>query len=117
MKRKIEIDDTLQERVESVQKELNSRFDEIRKENPDFDADDIYQEICDSISKIVDSNTPIYYSDIDALYYLYSNELEDAYNNAGCYNAQPDNYRQVCIYFYLEQQAYGYLQELRDEMD
>ena len=117
MKRKIEIDDTLEETVEQCKAELKEKFDEIVKENPDYDSDNIYQGICDSVHEICDSNTPIYYSEIDGLYYLYSNELEEAYNNAGCYTEQPENYRQVCIYFYLEEKTYEYLQNLQDEFE
>lgn len=117
MKRNIEIDDTLEETVEQVKVEVKERFDEIVEENPDFDSENIYQEICDSLGEICDVNTPIHTREIDGLYYLYSDMLEDAYNDAGCYDKQPNNYRQVCIYFYLEQQAHEYLQELRDEFE
>ena len=117
MKRNIEMDDTLEERIADVKAEVKERFGEIVKENPDYDSEDIYQDIVDSISEIVDSNTPIYTKEIDDLYYLYGFEFEEAYNNAGCYNEQPDNYRQVCIYFYLEEQAYEYFRELQAEFE
>jgi len=117
MKRNVEMDDTLDEIIEDVKREIKEKFEEIAKENPNFDADDIYQEICDSISEIVDSSTPIYTKEIDDLYYLYGQEFEEAYNNAGCYDKQPDNYRQVCIYFYLVDQAHEYLRELQTEFE
>jgi hypothetical protein len=113
MKRQIEIDDTLQERVEQTKLEVKEQFDEIAKENPDYDGDDIYQKICDFVVEIVDSNTPIYRFEIDGLHYLYGGELEEAYEDAGCYDKQSDNYRQVCIYFYLEAKAHEYLEKLQ----
>jgi len=117
MKRNVEMNDTLGERIADVKQEVKERFDEIVKENPDYDSEDIYQEIVDSISEIVDSITPIYNNEIDDLYYLYGYELEEAYNNAGCYNEQPNNYRQVCIYLYLEERAYKYFRELQTEFE
>jgi len=120
MKRNIEIDDTMQERIDSVNTEIKKRFDEIVKENPDYgkeNGEDIYQEICDYLTEMCDAGTPIYNKEIDDLYYLYGNELENAYNNAGCYDTPPHNYRHVCIFFYLEQQAHDYLQELLDEFE
>lgn len=117
MKRNVEMDDTLDERIADVKQEVKERFDEIVKENPDYNSEDIYQEIVDGISEIVDSNTPIYNKEIDDLYYLYGNELEETYENAGCYHEQPNNYRQVCIYFYLEEQAHEYFRELQTEFE
>jgi len=117
MKRQIEIDDTMDETVAQVKEDVKDKFKEIVKANPDYDSDDIYQEIIDGIHEIVDSNTPIYNKEIDDLYYLYGNELEEAYENAGCYDKQPVNYRQVCIYFYLEEKAHEYLRELQDEFE
>lgn len=117
MKHNVEMDDTLDERIANVKQELKEQFDEIIKENPDYSFEDIYQKIVDSISEIVDSNTPIYTKEIDDLYYLYGFEFEAAYNNAGCYHEQPNNYRQVCVYFYLEEQAHEYFRELQTEFE
>lgn len=117
MKRNVEMNDTLDERIADVKEEVKEKFEEIVKENPDFSSEDIYQEIVDSITGICDSNTPIHNKEIDDLYYLYGNELEEAYDNAGCYTEHPNNYRQVCIYFYLEEQAHEYFRELQTEFE
>ena len=117
MKRNVEMDDTLDEIIASVKTEVKERFEEIVKENPEYSSDDIYQEAVDSITEICDSSTPIYTKEIDDLYYLYGNEFEEAYENAGCYDKPPDNYRQVCIFFYLSDQAQGYFQELQTEFE
>jgi len=117
MKRNIEIDDTMQERIDSVNTEIKKRFDEIVKENPDYDREDIYQEICDYLTEMCDANTPIYDKYIDDLYYLYGDALENAYKDTGGYDTPPHNYRQICIFFYLEQQAHDYLRELLDDFE
>lgn len=58
----------------------------------------------DLIGEIADQHTPIWTSVIQALYFLYSPELEEAFNNAGLYEKLPENYQQVSICLYLEQQ-------------
>ena len=116
MKKTIEIDDTLQERVDYCKDELKEQFADYFTDNPGMvDFDDFYQE--DSVHEIADSNTPIYNHEINTLYYLYGNDLDDSYNNAGCYSEPPDNYKQVCIYFYLEEQIHEYMREMNDKFD
>lgn len=112
MRRKIEIDDTMDENIDCVKEELFNRTKDYLKENLDIsDVDEVYQNIADDVHEIVDSSTPIYYSEIDALFYLYGDEVEEAYKNAGCYTEPPENFRQVCIYFYLEEKAWDYWRE------
>ena len=119
MKRTVVIEDDLEERVDCCKSELLDNFIEYLKDNPDIDDFDEYyqQEASDQIHEIVDSNTPIYYSNIDDLYYLYSDEFEKAYRNAGCYSDPPDNYKQVTIYFYLYEQTSEFLKELEEWFD
>jgi len=130
MKVTLEIEDSLQERVDSTVSESVERAIQYMNDNDDFDtyygmsANDLIEKSLrydGTFYEIVDSNTPIYYSDIDGIYYLHSNVLEEAYNNAGIYNEQPDNYRQVCIYLYIEQEAWPLIEEkieeIKSEMD
>jgi len=57
---------------------------------------------CDQFHEITDSNTPIYYSEIDGLFYLYKDELIEAYENAGVGNLSDEmNPNQTCIYYFL----------------
>lgn len=111
MKRTIEIEDTLSERLDDVKYEIKEHLINYVKENPgeDFDSwqDAIRYDGTDH--EIVDSSTPIYYSEIDSNYYLHGDELDEAYRAAGCYDSPPENYRQVCIYFWLEQEAWEWV--------
>lgn len=113
MKRTIEIDDTLQETIEEAKDELRADFASYLKENPDTEDMDTYWQAqgADMMHEIADSNTPIYYGEIDGLYYLYSDELEEAYENEGVGNGSEDNHRQVTIYCYIGQALSNYYNE------
>jgi len=119
MKRTIEIEDNLSELVEQCQEELKEDFVDYLRENPDItDFDTYYQKQgCDRVSEIVDSSTPIYYSDIDGLYYLHGNDLDEAYDNAGIGDRSEENYRQGAIYFYLSENTFDYMRELQEWFD
>ena len=108
MKRTIEIDDILDDTVEDTKTETIDLLEEIHKENPDFDKDQCVEamQYDGRDSEIVDSNTPIYYSKIDGLYYLYANDFDEAYNNAGIGDGSEDNHRQVAIYCYLQEKQW-----------
>lgn len=113
MNRTIEIEDDLQERVDGCCKEAMERCMDYLKENLDtYDEDEVYQNgLADDMHEIADSWVPIYTKEIDDLFYLYSSELEEAYENTGCYDQPPGNYKQVCIYFYLSEQLQEYWQD------
>ena len=119
MKRTVEIDDTLQDDVQTCKEELLEDFIDYLRENPDTsDFDEYYQnQGCDRASEIADSSTPIYYSDIDGLYYLYGNEFDEAYNNAGIGNGTEDGYRQVAIYCYLSEKTFEFMHNLESWFD
>ncbi len=122
-KRTIEIEDDLDETVQDVKDEILENFKEYFKEyfkdNSDISDFDTYYQAqgCDSVHEIADSNTPIYYSDIDGLYFLYGNEFDEAYNNAGLGDGTEDNHRQVAIYCYLSEKGFDYLRELENAFD
>jgi hypothetical protein len=118
-KRTVEMDDNLDETVDQVKEEIRNNFIEWLRDNPDCeDFDDYYQSKgCDSVNEIADSNTPIYNKEIDDLYYLYSEEFDEAYKNAGIGDGTEDNHKQVAICMYLEAQGFDYLEELRGEFE
>jgi len=113
MKRTITINDTLQETVDHCIEELKDKLIEYWQDNLDK------EEIClsndidydGSFHELIDSNVPIYNSEINDLFYLYGDELEQAYDDAGLYDEKPDNYKQVCIYCYLEQEVANWFNE------
>lgn len=119
VKRTVEIDDDLEERQSNVQQELLDNFVGFLEDNKDIDEFDTYYQKAgaDAIHEIADSNTPIYYSDIDGLYYLYSSELEEAYRNQGIGDGKEENHKQVAIYCYLSEKASNYLSELQEKFD
>ena len=114
--RTIEIEDTLDDIVDNVKDELKDDFIDFLKENPETESFDDY-EPHDRLVEIVDSNTPIYYSEIDGLYYLYGSELDEAYKNAGIGDGTEDNHRQITIYCYLEEKAWDYFRDLNEIFD
>lgn len=118
-KRQITIDDDMQERIDGALEDVINELISYLEENKDVDEwNTIYQNhLADNVHEVVDSATPIYYKNIDDLYYLYGSECEEAYKNAGCYTEPPDNYRQVAIYFYIEQELWEKIRELEEEFD
>jgi hypothetical protein len=119
MKRQVEIDDDLDERVGYVKDELLDNFIDFLEENKDIQEFDTYYQKsgADAMHEVSDSNTPIYYSGIDGLYYLYSSEFEDAYKNEGIGNGGEENHKQVAIYCYLSEKAGDYIRELEEKFD
>lgn len=113
MKRTVEINDTLDERVDSAKDDLRNEFAEFRKENPDMDPAD--WEPHDRIHEIADGSTPIYTKEIDDLWWLYAHDLDSAYDDAGIGNRSEDNYRQVAIYCYIEQKLWNEARSLMDD--
>ena len=116
MKIQIEIEDNLNEKIDNIKEEIKQDFINYLKENPDIeDFDNYYQKSgCDFVHETVDSNTPIYNKNINDLYYLYRDEFDEAYKNAGIGDGTEDNHRQVAIYCYLSEKGFDYLRELED---
>lgn len=112
----VEIEDNLDELIDGVVSDLTGiLFDAVEDDvdlytNFDQMVDQVLQ-YNGTLSEYVDSAVPIYNSEIDGLFYLYSDALEEAYENAGCYSEPPENYKAVCIYFYIEQEVYAKLED------
>lgn len=107
-KRLIEINDTLQERVDSAIEDVKQELLNYLEENPDTDKVPCISNDLDysgAIHEIVDGSVPIYNSEIDGLYFLYGRELDEAYENAGIGDGKEDNHIQVCIYCYIDQKV------------
>ena len=108
MKRTIEIDDTLQETLGGLTDEVEGMIREYYTENPDEDFSDSWKlweamDYSGGLTEQVDSSTPIYYHEIDALHFLHGNVLEEAYDDAGIGDKSEDNWKQIAIYCWLEQ--------------
>lgn len=109
------IDDTLEYRVNTAKEELAEAWRDICENNPDADMDKLDDIARDRLWEIADSNTPIYYSEIDDLFYLYGDMLEEAYDDAGLGDGKEQNYKQVTICVYIEQKLYNELEKLKAE--
>lgn len=107
MKRTIEIEDSLQDRVDSaiedVKQELLSYLSENKPDSlPCLNNDLDYS---GAIHEIVDGSVPIYTKEIEDTWYLYSSELEEAYENAGVGDNPRENNGMAAIYFYIQEKV------------
>ncbi len=108
MKRSIEIDDTLDEIIGSACEDVKNELLSYLEENPDT-----YKLPCISndldysgaIHGIIDSATPIYTAEIDGLHYLYGDDFEESYRNAGIGDGSEENHKAVAIYCYIEEKV------------
>lgn len=106
-KRTIEIEDTLQERVDSAIEDVKNELLRYCEDNepdklPDLGNDLDYS---GAIHEIVDGSVPIYTKEINDTWYLHGNELEEAYENAGVGDNPKENNGLAAIYFYIHEQV------------
>jgi len=104
---------TLEQLKDSCISELNEAIKEIKTEGTTIAKS--YDDLQERIREITDSNTPIYYSDIDALYYLHGDEFEEALENAGMDIAGQQNRKQIAISLYLESILSDHLRDKEEE--
>lgn len=107
MKRTIEIEDSLQDRVDSaiedVKQELLSYLSDNKPDSlPCLNNDLDYS---GAIHEIVDGSVPIYTKEIEDTWYLYASELEEAYENAGVGDNPRENNGMAAIYFYIQEKV------------
>lgn len=108
MKRQIEIDDTLQDRVNSAIDDVKQELLNFLEANPDTDdVPDLGNDLdySGAIHEIVDGSVPIYTKEIKDTWYLYASELEEAYENAGCGDNPRENNGMAAIYFYIQEKV------------
>jgi hypothetical protein len=108
MNRTVEIEDTLQERVESACDDVKDLLIQYLDENPDTDDVPCINNDLDysgSVHEIVDGSVPIYTGEIEDTWYLYSRRLEEAYENAGVGSNPRENDGMAAIYFYIMEQV------------
>lgn len=103
----IEINDTLEERVESAIDSVKQELLDFLEANPDQDELPCLNNHLDysgAIHEIIDGSVPIYTHELDDNWYLHSNELEQALDNAGLYSAEDlgrlDNTQRMMSAFY-----------------
>jgi len=118
-KRTIEIEDNLNEIIESVKYDVNTEIENYIKENedkPDFSDLDY----SGAIHEIIDGAVPIYTYEINNLFYLYGNEIEQAFENAGIGEKNdddwPSGWKAAAIYCYIEEQLMNDFDDMINEL-
>jgi hypothetical protein len=123
VKRTIEIDDTLQHRVDSAIEDVKQELLNYLEENPDTgDVPCISNDLdySGAIHEIVDGWVPIYTREIDGLFYLYGSELEEAFEDAGIGEKEdkgwPCGWKPAAIYCYIENQVHEWYRNNAEEI-
>ena len=124
-KRTVEIDDTLDEIVESATDDVKQELLSFLEQNPDTDElPDLGNDLDygGAIHEIIDSAVPIYTSEINDLFYLYGDEIEQAFDDAGIGEKDdegwPMGWKPAAIYCYIEQKvSEWYGKNARDVFD
>ena len=122
VKRQVEIEDNLEEIIQSVKDDIKDLAIEYLNDNPDLDeAPDIGDlDYSGSVHDIIDSSVPIYTGEINDLWYLYGNDFEEAFDNAGIGDKDDDHWpagwKAAAIYCYIEQEIYSWYEDEKEEI-
>ena len=120
VKRTIEIEDTLDEIIESVKDDVKQLAIEWIKENEE--KPDLYNDLDydGSFHEIIDSAVPIYTYEINNLFYLYGDKFEEAFELAGIGvrddDDWPNGWKPAAIYCYIEQVVSQWYNDTIDEI-
>lgn len=118
MKRTIEIEDTLQDHVDQCIEETKELLLDYIKDYEPQDTPCLFNDLDYSgrFHEIVDSNTPIYYHEIDTIFYLHGHLCEEAFEN--CFGAEakkdegwPCGWKAAAIYQYISDQTAAWYNE------
>src|SRR5690348_8091314 len=86
VKRQVEIDDTLQECVDSAIEEVKAELLSYLEQNPDTsETPDMGNDLdySGTIHEIIDGAVPIYTAEIRDIFYLHGDDVEQAFDDAG----------------------------------
>jgi hypothetical protein len=118
-KRTVEIEDNLSEIIESARDDVKQLIEDYIEENhekPDYSDLDY----SGGMHEIFDSAVPIYTGEITDLFYLYGNDFEEAFDNAGIGDKDDDHWpmgwKPAAIYCYIEQEIVNDLDDMIDEI-
>lgn len=118
MKRTVEIDDTLQDCVDSAIEEVKNELESYLEQNPDTDELPCLNNDLDysgAIHEIIDGSVPIYTSEINDIFYLHGDEVEQAFDDAGIGSKDdegwPNGWKAAAIYFYIEAEVQNWYRE------
>ncbi len=112
----VEMNDDLDERVESVIDELKEEIQDYFENNaPGASLPGIYEVTGDNLHELVDGAVPAYSKQLDDLYYLHSYELDKALDDAGL-DTDSDNRIGCAIYCYIEQEVHKWFSDNINEL-
>jgi len=112
MKINIEIEDTLEDCVDSAIEQVKDELENYLKDNPDTDSTPCLNNDLDysgSIHEIIDGSVPIYTKEINDIFYLHGDEIERAFDDAGIGSKDDKNWpmgwKPAAIYCYIQEQV------------
>jgi hypothetical protein len=118
-KRTVEIEDSLQDRVDSATDDVKAELLSHLDQNPDTDeTPDLGNDLdySGAIHEIVDSSVPIHTKEIEDTWYLHASELEEAYENAGVGDNPRENNGMAAIYYYISDSVHEWYRNNADEI-
>jgi len=114
----IEIEDTLQDRVDSaiedVKTELENYLDENEPDKLPCISNDL--DYSGTIHEIVDGSVPIYNKEISDTWYLHGNELEEAYEDRGFGDNPRENNGMAAIYCYIDDKVHCWYRDHAEDI-
>ncbi len=118
MKRIIEVNDTLDDRVNSAIEDVKNTLTKYLDANTPSSCPDLWNDLDynGSIHEIVDSAVPIYTNEIKDLWYLYKNDFIQAYEDAGVGDNPMQNDGMAAIYFYLQQEINSWYRDNAEDI-
>jgi hypothetical protein len=122
-KRTVEIEDTLQECVDSAIEDVKAELLAYLEQNPDTDETPCISNDLDysgAIHGIVDGSVPIYTSEIRDIFYLHGDKVEQAFDDAGIGSKEdagwPMGWKAAAIYCYIEQEVHEWYRNNAEEI-
>ena len=125
-KRTIEINDTLPEILSALQTDVrwilkcwihdNAKDEVLAGETIDTPCMSNDLDYSGAIHELIDGAVPVYYSEIDGLWYLYKSELIEAYEGMGIGEDPTENNGMTAIYCYLQQEISDWYHDNGEEL-
>lgn len=118
MIRTVEINDNLDEIVESAIDNVKTELTNFLDENEPDSTPCLFSDLNDAgaIDEIIDSAVPIYTNQIKGLWFLYENEFTEAYENAGVGGNPLENDGMTAIYMYIQEQINDWYSNNADDI-
>jgi len=106
MKKTVDIEDSLDGRVEMAIEEVkNFLLEDLDSNDPNSCPSISNLDFSGRIHEIIDGSVPVYYSEIRDIWYLHSEELEEAYEESGIGSNSRENDGMTAIYCLIEKRV------------